>query len=73
MAHKCPTCHEDGQYVTCRSARVEQLHFVQRALWDLHRLRQALQEERRDVLAGTVSVLIREADTIANILLDGDR
>ncbi len=69
---RCPVCGEDGEHMR-GTPRMEQLHFVHRALWDSHRLRQALEVGGRYVLAQGVSRIIRRIDRLVAILLDDDR
>jgi hypothetical protein len=68
---KCPTCSEDGECFT-GTVRAEQLHFSRRLLWDAHRLRQALQADKREFLEAMVSKLIHRIDRVVSILLDRD-
>jgi hypothetical protein len=64
-------CGEDGQYFGAKP-RVEQLHFTHRALWDLHRLRQALERGGLHTLALVLSDVITKVDRLASILLNKD-
>jgi hypothetical protein len=66
----CPTCSEEGGYYD-GPAHIEKLHFFRRAVWDLHRLRRALEADNRPALAHAVSVVIRQLEAVGAPLLNG--
>lgn len=53
----CPTCGEGGEYFRA-TALAERRHFFSRALWAMHRWRQALEALRETEQAREASALI---------------
>jgi hypothetical protein len=63
----CPTCSEDGEMFR-GPRRAEQDHFLRRVLWDLHRLRLAVASKDTGPLEGMVSQIIRDVETLAEMM-----
>lgn len=66
---RCPTCGTEGDDYG-GPPRAEQYHFYARALWSLHKLRQALEAQRLSNLAAGVSAAIRYVEMIGELMLD---
>ncbi len=67
-APPCLLCHEDGRDFR-GTPKAERLVFSERALWDLHKLRQALDEDSA-VLADEVSEITRRMENVAELVLE---
>lgn len=59
----CPVCGEGGEYFQA-TPRAEVLHFAARAVWAIHRLRQALEALGKYDAAAVASFLVREIEDV---------
>lgn len=65
-SNHCPLCGAGGDYFQ-DSPRAEEIHYTARALWALHKHRQALRKQGRDFEADGVSRVIRNYEEILEI------
>ncbi len=67
---ECIVCGEEGANFR-GTPRAERLVYYHRALWNLHKLRQALMPDSHAV-ADEVSDVIRRLEAVSDVLLDLD-
>lgn len=64
----CPVCGESGDEYR-GTPKAEQRHFFARAVWSLHRVRQALERESRVGMASRISSAIYFLEAVGEELL----
>lgn len=72
MRQKCPMCGEDGDNFPGRP-KAAVYHFLHRAIWQLHRLRQSAEKDGQGELAKYVSSIIRGLEDLVSRMFDDGR
>lgn len=67
----CPVCSEGGEYFQA-TPKAEVSHFAARAVWSLHRLRQALEAAGKRDRASVAGALVREIEEMMDETRPGE-